>query len=359
VSLSVIVAVDNRPQMLTYFFDQLIPSLKPGEDEIIVVSDACWDARVLKDLKRLARSTGFVRLIQLSEKVGFGRANNIGVRAATSDTLVFINTDVFPDAGAVQILADELQSDLSIGAVQGLLVYPQTYRVQSTGHIFSEYLNFHALEGREVDHPLVLRRQQRQALTSAFYAIRRETFISLGGFDEFFFNAWEGMELTLRLSHAGMRCIYTPIARAFHVRGGGRRHSPVDETQQIGYFWAKWGSRIKNDLVTLLAEQLTAENRHAKYFAINCGSTSTWIDTVDQLGLNVQGHIQVPDRFEAHVCLYDNVSRAVLVHAAPILFLADHFEQLSGNRAWFHSRENRGDLVIDLRGNVLPTDELA
>ena len=357
-SLSVIVAVDNRPQMLTYFFDQLTSSLKPGEDEMIVVSDACWDARVLKDLKRLARSNGFVRLIQLNEKVGFGCANNIGVRAAMSDTLVFVNTDVFPDAGAVHTLADELQTDPSIGAVQGLLVYPQTYRVQSTGHIFSEYLNFHALEGRAADHPLVLRRQQRQALTSAFYAIRKDTFARFGGFDEFYFNAWEGMELTLRFSHAGMQCIYTPNARAFHVRGGGRRHSPLDETQQIGYFWAKWGSRIRNDLVTLLAEQLTTENLRARYFAINCGSTSTWKALIDQLGLSVQGHIQVPDRFESHVCLYDNVSRAVLVHASPLLFLADHFEQLAGNRAWFHSRENRGDLVIDRRGNVLPIEEL-
>lgn len=355
---SVIVAVDNRPQLLTYFFDHLISSLKPGEDQLIVVSDACWDARVLKDLKRLSQKNSLVKIIYLKDKVGFGPANNIGAKEATEDKLLFINTDVFPEPGSMQALADELQSDPSIGAVQGLLLYPQTYRVQSTGHVFFEYLNFHALEGRAADNPLVLRRQQRQALTSAFYGIRRQTFIRLGGFDEFFYNAWEGMELTLRISHEGLRCIYTPKARALHIRSLARRHSPLDETQQIGYFWAKWGAIIKNDLLSILTEQLTEERIEEKYLAINCGSTSSWKDLIDRLGLNVEGHLQIPDRFEPLICLYNNVSRAVSKNGAPILFVTDHFEQLTNNRAWFRTRGMRGDLVIDLRGNVIPAEEL-
>lgn len=357
-SFSIIVAVDNRPQLLTYFFDHLIPSFSADEDEVIVVADACWDMRVLKDLKTRAKRADFFRLVQLTEKVGFGRASNIGAERASTDTLIFINTDVFPDPGAVQTLAEEVQSDQTIGAAQGLLIYPQTHRVQSTGHIFSDYLNFHALEGQKINHPLVQRQQERQALSAAFYAIRKETFQRFGGFDEFFYNAWEGMELTLRLSHSGLRCVYTPKARAFHVRGGGRRHLPLKETQQVGYFWAKWGNRIKNDMIPLVAEQMTASNLKARYFAVNCGSTTTWKGTLHQLGLNVGADIQVPDRFEPHICLYDNLAHAVLINPAPILFFADHFEQLSGNRAWFQSRGTSGDLIIDLRGNVISTTDL-
>jgi len=357
--LSTIAAVDNRPEMLTHFVDQLLSSLRIGEDELILISDACRDARVLKCLKQLARSKESVKLILLNEKVGYGPACNIAARKARTDTLVFIDTDVFPDVGALQILADEVQADPIVGAAQGLLVYPQTNRVQSTGHIFHDYLNFHALEGRELDHRLVQQRQERQALTSAFYAIRRETFQQFGGFDEFFFNAWEGMELSLRLNHAGMRCIYTPAARAFHVRGGGRRHFLLDETQQSAYFWTKWGNRIKNDLVPLLTQQLTPSLKRVHYFGVNCGSTSTWRQTLKQLGLRIQSQIEVPDRFEEHVGLYDNLAHAVLTHPSPLLFFCDHFEQLTGNRAWFRSRRASKDLVIDLRGNVIRGCDLA
>jgi len=357
--LSTIAAVENRPEMLTHFLDRLLPSIQTAEDELILVSDACRDARVLKILKQLARSNESVKVIFLDEKVGYGPACNIAAKEARTETLFFINTDVFPDTGAMHILAEEVQADPEVGAAQGLLIYPQTSRVQSTGHIFHDYQNFHALEGRKVDNYLVQQRQERQALTSAFYAIRRETFEKFGGFDEFFFNAWEGMELTLRLTNSGMRCIYTPRARAFHVRGGGRRHFLLDETQQSAYFWTKWGNRIHNDLVELVERQLTPELKSPNYFVVNCGSTSTWRQTVEQLGIRVQSQIEVPDRFEEDVCLYDNLAHSVLTHPAPLLFFSDHFEQLTRNRAWFRTRQASQDLIIDLRGNVMLGVDLA
>ncbi len=356
--LSTIVPVDNRPELLTYFFTNLLPFLRPGEDELIIVSDACWDSRVLKSLKRLAKHSDLVRLMLLREKLGYGRACNLAASKARKEVLLFINTDVFPQTGALQILGDEVRNDPSVGATQGLLIYPQTNRVQSTGHIFHDYLNFHALEGCQVDNRLVQTRQERQALTSAFYAIRREVFEKFGGFDEFFFNAWEGMELTLRLTHAGMRCVYNPTAQAFHVRGGGRRHYLLDETQQAAYFWAKWGSRIKNDLEDILRQQLTPQLQRFDYLAINCGSTSTWRNAIERLHLRVQSTMALPDRFEENICLYDNLSHSVLDYPGSILFFSDHFEQLANNREWFRARQSKGDLVIDLHGNLLAGSEL-
>jgi GT2 family glycosyltransferase len=345
--------------MLTYFFDQLFASVDPDQDEVIVVSDGCRDVQVLKTLKEQESQVNFLRLLSLPEKVGYGRASNIGAAESNADALVFINTDVFPNPGAIHVLAEEVRHDQSIGAVQGLLVYPQTCRVQSTGHIFYEFLNFHALEGRQVEHPLVQKRTERQALCSAFYAVRREIFMQFQGFDEFFYNAWEGMELTLRITDAGMRCIYTPKAQAFHVTGGGRRHLPLDETQQAAYFWSKWGTRITNDLISLVAEQLTPTILEPTYVAINCGSTTTWKNTLQSLRLKVRQEIQVPDRFESRICLYDNLPRAVLEYPGPLIFFADYFEQLTGNKSWFQARAHTTDVIIDLRGNVLSSRELS
>jgi hypothetical protein len=92
--LSTIVPVDNRPELLTYFFTDLLPSLCPGEDELII-SDARWDSRLLKTMKRLAKSSDLVRLILLREKLGYGRACNLAARETRKQVLLFINTTCF------------------------------------------------------------------------------------------------------------------------------------------------------------------------------------------------------------------------------------------------------------------------
>jgi GT2 family glycosyltransferase len=343
--------------MLTHFFDNLLPSLTRGEDEVVAVIDGCWDARVLKDLKLIEAQSGLVRVLVLPEKVGFGKASNIAARLAEKEVLLFINTDVFPKGNAISVLADIVAGDATIGAAQGLLIYPQTGLVQSSGHVFGDYVNFHAYEGRQVSDSRVQRVHKRQALTAAFYAVRRHVFEQACGFDEFFYNAWEGLELTLRLSQSGMTCLCTPAAIAYHIRSARRRHFTIDETQQIAYFWTKWGGRIANDLVPMLVEQLTDEHRRESYLAINCGSTSTWMRTITDVGLRTGDHIELSDRFEGHICLYDNLSRSVLGHGGPLLLFADHFEQLSANQEWFRARLDQRDLILDLRGNVMTTAE--
>ena len=81
---------------------------------------------------------------------------------------MFINTDVFPQRGSIELLLNCLKKHHEIGAVQGLLLYPQNMRVQSTGHVFSDYMNHHLYNGRHSTEICVKTSAKRQALTTAF-----------------------------------------------------------------------------------------------------------------------------------------------------------------------------------------------
>ena len=94
--ISYIIAMNNTYALMSNFFGFLLPSVKP-DDEIIIACDGCDSTATMDYLNSLAQIDLRIRLIKLKEKLGFAKVNNLAVNVATSETLVFINTDVFPN----------------------------------------------------------------------------------------------------------------------------------------------------------------------------------------------------------------------------------------------------------------------
>ncbi len=75
----------------------LAPTLVQAEHigaEVIVVDNGSSDGSV----ELLQRDFPTVRVIQAPRNLGFAEGNNVGVRAAESDTIVLLNNDAVPDA---------------------------------------------------------------------------------------------------------------------------------------------------------------------------------------------------------------------------------------------------------------------
>ena len=254
-------------------------------------------------------------------------------------------------------MVQAVSNDPTVGIAQGLLVYPQSGRVQSCGHIFGPYFNRHALVGRSVALPVVRQAADRQALTSAFYAVRRDDFQRLGGFDCAYLNSHEGMEFALRIHLEGQRCRYHPDSQAYHVQGGSRRHVPLNEDQQLAMFWSRWHDQIRCDLDDMLAIQVTDEQRRRRYLGINVSTNLLWNRTLETLGITVdmvaepvlRGHPLV-----LHDTLVSDIQRA----RRPLLFLTDHFSHVAGNRVWLSDRPESSDLILDCHGNAITMAEI-
>lgn len=195
--------------------------------EIIVVDNDSSDAS-LDGVS--ARSC--VRIVRNDANYGFGRACNIGALAATGTDLIFLNPDCELRPGSVQRCLSELRSP-AIG-VCGVALLDETGSVARTSHRFPTVAAFLA---RTVGLHLLARRGASGAMDDwdhasdadvdhvigAFYAMRHELFLALGGFDERFFVYLEDLDLSLRVHRAGYRVRFLASPPSFHVGGGVSR----------------------------------------------------------------------------------------------------------------------------------------
>ena len=115
--------------------EQLLTNIKKT-DEVIIVNDACENINTIQYLNKLSENSSQLKIVHLSKKVGFAKANNIGIAHSIGETLIFINSDIFLTNNCIENMLNLLWSNNKIGAVQPKLIYPQNNLIQSTGHIF-------------------------------------------------------------------------------------------------------------------------------------------------------------------------------------------------------------------------------
>lgn len=205
----------------------------------IVVDNASEDASA-----EVARAHG-ATVIRNARNEGYGRANNIGVAASTSPYVLIVNPDVEirPGAGAALLAAAERYPDA------GMLA-PRI--VEPSGRVF--------LQPRSLLSPPHLNRSGAMPipegdaclpfLSGACLLIRRELFLSLGGFDPQIFLFYEDDDLCRRMRDAGHALVHVHDAEAGHGRGRSSAPSPKRRFKarwhlawSEGYVAGKYGLR--------------------------------------------------------------------------------------------------------------------
>lgn len=352
IDLSIIVAFDNNKELMSNFLEHLISIKKLDNTEIILISDGCQRNDTLQYIDSFSKNNQNVRLITLPHKLGYSKANNIGVKASFGKYLLFINTDVFPKENSIEMMIEYLNNH-QVGAVQGLLIYPQNLKVQSTGHAFNDYMNNHLYNGREYSDKFVNISGERQALTTAFCMVEKKIFYEVGKFNEFYFNAYDGMEMTLKITLAGYKCIYLSEAHAYHSTGGTRNELRYDNEYQSKYFYSHLSNKIQSDIKYYLKLQIESFHLEDEYYVINCSFAQNWKDILDYLNIKFNYFCDIQDRGEKNIDLYHNLTYQFLDDKTPLLFIANNFRDLSANRNWFEIRNNANDLILDYHGNIV------
>lgn len=354
---SIIVALDNNFALTNNFIENLLITTEFKNDgELVIVSDNCNDIETIKYLKSLSDKPFPINVIYNENKLGYGKSNNIAVENSRGDILVFINSDVFPEKGSIQLLVSYLEKNAStVGAVQGLLVYPQNNKVQSTGHLFIDLQNEHVYQNCDIEKAVVKKEGSRQAITSAFCAIPRDIFIKNGKFNEYYYNAYEGFELTLKITLSGLSCIYYPEAMAYHIGGGTRSSMDICEIQQGKYFVQHWGNKIVTDIEQYILPQLNSAIRKRMYSVILFSQLTGWETVIENLGFNTNGYIYQPQGGEIN--LYQLFPYYFLNFGGNFLFIIDSIKNMAGNYNWIRNRRNFSDIIIDSHGNVMALKE--
>ena len=198
--LSIVIPVHDGGAHIRRCLEALASSTRPP-DEVIVVDDASSDDSGDQARRRGAR---VVRLEGQSRGPAFAR--NRGVEIAQGDVLVFLDADVAVHPDTLAHVERYLTEHPELSALFG------SYDADPPAHgLVSRYKN--------LLHHYVHQHSSRRAFTfwTGCGAIRRDVFVSLGGFDESCL-AIEDIELGARLRRAGHQAWLCPDVQVTHLK---------------------------------------------------------------------------------------------------------------------------------------------
>ena len=191
-----------------------------------------------------------VRILNFDQPFNYSEINNYAVSNTDGESVLFLNNDtmVLNTDWLLRMLEQAAKSD--VGCVGAKLFYSDG-RIQHAGVIFdfsSIYPAthiFHMERGTADGYMKRLKTVQRySAVTAACMLMRRNVFLSVGGFDKEFSVAYNDLDLCCRLNEKGLRIIWTPYARLVHYENASRGN-PVESTLDCferDKFRNKWAS---------------------------------------------------------------------------------------------------------------------
>jgi GT2 family glycosyltransferase len=197
----------------------------PGA-ELVVVDNASQDRT-----REIVQALGGIRLVEVEENLGFGRACNLGAEHSTGTHLLFVNPDaqilsVDPDA------LEELLLERPFGLVGPHFLSDEAGAESGRGELRHErhwlfaYVGqtFGLLRPRELPSgPPRGRLGGASWIGAAAVLAEREEFDQLGRFDPRFFLYYEDRELSARYRDAGLPIRSTSALRIEHQGGGSSR----------------------------------------------------------------------------------------------------------------------------------------
>jgi GT2 family glycosyltransferase len=205
------------------FVDKCLTSVlntKYHNFEVIFVDNASTDGSLEYVKKRFGRNR-HLKFVINEKNYGFAKGNNIGVRHAKGEYVVFLNVDTEVDSHWLTELVKVMSSDASIGAAQSkLLTMNDRKRIDACGLMLTPYGFFAERGSGEVDRGQCDSAVEIFAAKGAAMAVKREVLEKVGPFDEDYFIFAEEVDLCWRIWLAGYRVVLVPKSIVFHFGAG-------------------------------------------------------------------------------------------------------------------------------------------
>lgn len=182
--------------------------------EILLVDNASGDGSA----DFVAQNFPEVRLIRNQHNSGFAAANNQAAKLAQGRYIVALNPDTKVSDGWLEALLQPFADDPKVGlTTPKILMLNNPAKVNTCGNTV-HYSGLTTCRGLDslADNPELAQGCEVSAVSGACFAIRRELWEKLGGFDENFFTYLEDTDLSLRARLAGYKTMYVPQSVVYH-----------------------------------------------------------------------------------------------------------------------------------------------
>jgi len=177
----------------------------------------------------------------ISENLGFGKANNIGIQKANGDYILLLNPDTVIAEETLQKCYDKISSDSSIGALGCKMVdgsgeflkeskrgFPTVlssfFKLSGMSRFFTRSAFFNSYNQGHIDEDQTA---EVDVLCGAMMFIRADLLKNLKGFDPAFFMYGEDIDLSYRIKEAGKKIVYFPKTSIVHYKGESSKRNKL------------------------------------------------------------------------------------------------------------------------------------
>ena len=191
--------------------------------EIILVDNASNDGSI----ETIEKKYPNIKIIKNDTNLGFGIANNIGIKNSNGKYILCLNTDTILINNAIKLMYDfmEKSANQKIGACGGNLMHVDMTPAH-TGFSFPNVWNCSSLfwinkflfkqyyAPKEIKSVVDI-----DFITGADLFIRKSVLDDIGYYDENIFMYYEDVDLCLRMKKAGYRRVLIPEPQIIHLEG--------------------------------------------------------------------------------------------------------------------------------------------
>lgn len=238
--LSIIIVPYKCKDQLDVTLDAVYNSQVNFEYEVIIIDNDSKDGTVemvkekyLSEPERAAKTT----LIE-NENVGFGIANNQGMKMAKGKYMLLLNPDTKVAQDNLQTMYDFMKTRPDIGIATCKLVRPNGeidpasrrsepnpkasfYRLSGLQFLFpSRFGIYNALHINSAES------HELEACSGAYMFMTRECFEKTNGFDENYFMYGEDLDLCRKARESGLKIWWHPVTTCVHYKGQSSGKAP-------------------------------------------------------------------------------------------------------------------------------------
>ncbi|WP_422858843.1 glycosyltransferase family 2 protein [Flagellimonas sp. S174] len=160
-----------------------------------------------------------IRLIKSPENLGFAGGNNLGVKEAKGEYLLFINNDTIVPPDFIQPLVETLQSDEKIGMVSPkikfhwdpTLIQYAGYTPMNKWTIRNNSIGYHQKDNGDFDEP-----KETQSIHGAAMMVPKKVVDEVGMMTEIYFLYYEEHDWAEMVKRAGYKIYYQPKTHILH-----------------------------------------------------------------------------------------------------------------------------------------------
>ena len=241
IDLSIVIVNYNVKEFLQNLIESIQKASKNISTEIIVVDNDSDDGSI----EIVQQKYPFVNLIKNKQNLGFGKANNIGLKISRGKYILMINPDTIVKEDTFVKMIEFFEANKEVGLAgckvlnpDGTLqlacrrgfpgVWTSFTKVTGLSSLFPKSKLFAKYNLTYLDEN---KSYEVDAISGAFMFMRKEVYESVGGFDPEFFMYGEDIDLCYRVQKAGYKVYYVHSTEIIHYKGESTKRSSIDETK--------------------------------------------------------------------------------------------------------------------------------